>query len=165
MRTLHFLLNDASFNFSLIFSSPFLVVLLSLPPSLLWYSSVCCCTSEPRQPSACISPWKKIMVIFLESLCFVPIFFFFLQMLHTLLRSTKCMSVKAALLLFQVDVYWILFHVTLKAQRMNDMNCRCWEKMHRPECYRQIQTRLFWIDHEWAKSQRGSWTCSRAWQA
>lgn len=78
--------------------------------------------------------------------------------------STKCMSVKGALLLSQVDVCWILFHITLKAQRMNDMNCACWERMHRPECYRQIQTRLFWIDQEWAKSQRGSWTCCRAWQ-
>lgn len=163
MRTLHFLLNDASFNFSLIFSSPFLVVLLSLPPSLLWYSSVCCCTSKPRQPSACISPWKKIMVIFLKSLWFVPICFSsnvaHLAEIHKVhVSQSSITSLSSGRLLNSLPC-----HPQSSAYEWHEL--WCWEKMHRPECYRQIQTRLFWIDHEWAKSQRGSWTCSRAWQA
>lgn len=108
-------------------------------------------------------PGRKLW-LFSSSLCgLYP--FVFLQMLHTLLRSTKCVSVKGALLLSQVDICWIVFHIPLKPQPMNDMNCVFWERMHRPEYYRQIQTRLFWIDQEWAKSQTGSWTCCRDWQA
>jgi len=46
--------------------------------------------SEPRQPSACISPWKKIVVIFLDSLCFVLIFVIFLK------YSTPCRDPQSA---------------------------------------------------------------------
>lgn len=137
---------------------------MPLPSPLFYFSfftflmlfSVSCYMIACRQPSECISPWEKIMVIFTESLCFVPMCnFSYLPILQALLRSTtKCVSVKSAFTLGEFSPI-LLWKLTLQMTQVVGM-VRDLGRRRPARCERDT-----YPDGSGSESVR-SWTCCRA---